>query len=918
MPFKLYKNINKYLESRTNSQEKYDVNSLIDTLPFTLKNTILFTMYKSVIKNFKFFKKNDNSEFIAQVLTNFITVIPKKNEFLVYEGEMIEEIIFVKDGRISLNAAINLDDPAKSIYKYFYEKFSPFTSDEERKLLESRINENKSGFVSMMNGEISYDTAKTKINNAFKTLKYKPSVDDKSAIALNNLEKIDVNDLGKFDVNGGVIRNEEGNHQYLKIIDIRKNEHFGLVFMTLKKPCPLSLQVKSKFAELYFFKKGDAISTSKNYPNIWKKLYQREFHNLRSIKNLTFKALKKYIELNQLLLDMDLGDAIAKNDLTLNDLNELEKSLFLDKSITNPIYQSKKSINSKNKISNKNLTKYKTMNSEIDKKEQGLSIGRIFVQNQKEKISKFKGNKYSNSIIYSPINKNKMLQWINNSTKSSNNPFLGLKNQKSVKFADDYSISKSSKNENNFSLSKKMCESEGYMTDDYESNKKANLKTNNIKGDKLKKLKNFLITFKKKLKIREENNSFRIKDKNLYYPSKKGILKNANKKLLNLETNKKISGASYRNNLDESLIQDLKDLCNEEDSNFSFCSINKNNFKDENLSISNDINIEILSSYNNLNQISKGKYIYDIPFQDKLNLKIKNHYSNKRPNIENSLSLNSLSISSDSEKLKRKRLSRTRENKIKSNKKKSNKTSKNFIFSINNNSKNRLTSSKINQSTFKNEVIGLKNYQNNFTFYPHSFENISEQNSIKVNVSENDNDNNDENVSPKKKSKNDSLNINIKKNKYIINQNETEYEINKIFNKNNINYKNEILNNSKNTNISYNNIYRHNNRKKIKNDNKNKKRNNNNERKIINQILGIQIPNSNIITNNITSTSSNHFDNKDNFNTNEKINNIEASFSIYNIIQKNVNKNLNIIDNNIDRKDKFNENNLNKSFCSIY
>ena len=923
MPFKLYKNINKYLESRTNSQEKYDVNSLIDTLPFALKNTILFTMYKSVIKNFKFFKKNDNSEFIAQVLTNFITVIPKKNEFLVYEGEMIEEIIFVKDGRISLNAAINLDDPAKSIYKYFYEKFSPFTSDEERKLFESRINENnsnKSGFVSMMNGEITYDTAKTKINNAFKTFKCKPSVDDKSAIALNNLEKIDVNDLGKFDVNGGVIRNEEGNHQYLKIIDIRKNEHFGLVFMTLKKPCPLSLQVKSKFAELYFFKKEDAICTSKNYSNIWKKLYQREFHNLRSIKNLTFKALKKYIELNQLLLDLDLGDAIAKNDLTLNDLNELEKSIFLDKSITNPNYQSKKTVNSKNKISNKDLTKFKTMNSEIDKKNQGLSIGRIFVQNQKEKISKFKGNKYSNSIIYSSSNKNKMLQWINNSTKSSsNNPLLGLKNQKSVKFADDYSISKSSKIENNFSLSKKISTSEGYMTDDFESNKKANLKTNNIKGDKLKKLKNFLIKFKKKLKIREENNSFRNNDKNHNYLSKKGILKNTKKNLFNFDTNKKITGTSYRNNLDESLIQDLKDLCNEEDSNFSFCTINnENNSKNENLSISNDINIEILSSYNNLNQMSKGKYIYDIPFQEKLNLKITKHYSNKRPNIENSLSLNSLSISSDSEKHKRKRLTGTRENKIKSNKKKSNKTSKNFIFSINNNSKNKLTSSKSNQSIFKNEVIGLKNCRSDFTFYPHSFENISEQNSIKVNVSENDNDNNDENVSPKKKPKNDSLNINIKKNKYIINQNETEYEINKTFNKNNINYKNEILNNSKNTNISYNNIYRHNNRKKIKNDNKNKKRNNNNERKIINQILGIQIPNSNIITNNITSTSSNHFDNKDNFNTNEKINNIEASFSIYNIIQKNVNKNLNIIDNNIDKKDKFIGNNLNKSFCAIY
>ncbi len=153
MPFKLYRNIRKYLESKSSSQAKYDINSLIDGLPFTLKNAILFTMYKTVIKNFKFFKKNDNSEFIAQVLTNFILVISKRNEFLVYEGEMLDEIIFIKDGRISINAAIDLVDPAKSIYTYFNEKFSPFNSDEEKKLYESQLNDYniKSGFVSTMN-----------------------------------------------------------------------------------------------------------------------------------------------------------------------------------------------------------------------------------------------------------------------------------------------------------------------------------------------------------------------------------------------------------------------------------------------------------------------------------------------------------------------------------------------------------------------------------------------------------------------------------------------------------------------------------------------------------------------------------------------------------------------------------------------
>jgi hypothetical protein len=103
--------------------------------------------------------------------------------------------------------------------------------------------------------------------------------------------------------------------------------------MTLKKPCPLTLQVKSKFAELYLLKKDEAVTISRNYPNIWKKLYVKEFHNLRSIKNLTFTALRKYIEINQILFNLNLDDIIKVNDITVNDLNILEKSIIAEKSI---------------------------------------------------------------------------------------------------------------------------------------------------------------------------------------------------------------------------------------------------------------------------------------------------------------------------------------------------------------------------------------------------------------------------------------------------------------------------------------------------------------------------------------------------------------------------------------------------------
>ena len=301
-----------------------DVNSLIETLPFTLKNKIIFTIYKYEIKHFKFFKKNDNSEFISEVLNNFISMTAKKNEFLIYEGEMLEEMIFIKDGRISFEAAINLDDPSISIKKYFYEKFSEFNIEKEKKIYESQINDNnlinKSHYVSMMNSSISYEKAKTKIAKALQSMSYEQSSNNMNLLNFNNTNMDKNDEIGKFDINGGAIKNEEGNYQYLKILDIRKNEHFGIVFMTLNKPCPLSLQVKSKFAELYLLKKTEAVNISKNYSNIWKKLYAKEFHNLRSIKNQTFRALTKYIEINQLLLNLNLEEAINNNaDLTLND-----------------------------------------------------------------------------------------------------------------------------------------------------------------------------------------------------------------------------------------------------------------------------------------------------------------------------------------------------------------------------------------------------------------------------------------------------------------------------------------------------------------------------------------------------------------------------------------------------------------------
>ena len=73
----------------------------------------------------------------------------------------------------------------------------------------------------------------------------------------------------------------------------------------------------------------------------------------------------------------------------------------------------------------------------------------------------------------------------------------------------------------------------------------------------------------------------------------------------------------------------------------------------------------------------------------------------------------------------------------------------------------------------------------------------------------------------------------------------------------------------------------------------------------------IKIPDSSLITNNIITTSTNLKSNKNEFNSVEKMKNIE-NVSIYNFIQKNINKNLQIIDN------KSEKDNIARGFCNIF
>ena len=77
--------------------------------------------------------------------------------------------------------------------------------------------------------------------------------------------------------------------------------------MFMRRPSPLSLRVRSKFAELYLLPKKEVLNIAKNYKNIWRKIHKKDFHNMLSIKHKTFNILKKYIDING-IRKIDLND----------------------------------------------------------------------------------------------------------------------------------------------------------------------------------------------------------------------------------------------------------------------------------------------------------------------------------------------------------------------------------------------------------------------------------------------------------------------------------------------------------------------------------------------------------------------------------------------------------------------------------
>ena len=270
----LYDRIRRYLNYNKSGYNN-NIKFILESLPSSLQNNLIIEIYKPIIMNFQFFKSFENSNFFVKIVTSLKPILSMKNDILIQEGDIIEDIIFIRKGVLTLEIIVDLNDPKNSIKSH----------------LETT---GKSCFNNISNQKLT-----ELINHNTLTAMYQP------------------------ELNKPIIYNK--NKKEIKIIDLRRNEHFGDILMILNEKSPIAVKVKSKKAELFFLQKTEATKISNRYSNIWKRIVNRSLHNMKQIKYLIRKKLFLFIEANNIQMDEDFKEKYLSKENYKSDVNSKEK-----------------------------------------------------------------------------------------------------------------------------------------------------------------------------------------------------------------------------------------------------------------------------------------------------------------------------------------------------------------------------------------------------------------------------------------------------------------------------------------------------------------------------------------------------------------------------------------------------------------
>ena len=650
MPYKLYFKIKNHLQTIFAKRKKTGISLLINGVPDAIKNELLLKIYSNVINGFTFFKNINNSNFILQVLTSFIPIVSKKEEIIILEKEIIKYIVLVKDGRLTMEIAIDLNDPYNSIQKYIEVNFIGISKQEELKIGNNFANRVNS---IMMNCKKNYDDLKNEIDN-FLLDNQKESKNVNNQLSDHGISV----DLGRIDFHRKEIdEKKKENFQIIKIIDIRKNEYYGDIHVFSEQPSPFTVKTKSRIAELFLLPKHDAINISNTFSNIWKRIQGKSFHNLVSIKKLTFRTLKKYYNMNiynrknkEYNVPFNL-DATKNSEISFLENSKLNiTNNLIAKNLNHNINKSFNiNANSKNYISSYSNHNNNSIENNINKSNKNkLSIpsnqNKISSEESFDKDLNFSSDSDNNSIFKFPKNISKEEKFKNPNKRNSQNldeifsfkngiedgrlnllspqnlrnanqlnNFWNLNNFKAHNVLDPKNISQNQIPIN--SLKKKY-----NRTNTQQTNKNKILTLDDLNRNFSQKIKKMIKKRKKFRKLKELFRLQRLKiNKNIYelHIKRNSLVTNIlNQNLANINFS-----FSSSNKKEFSQIIDSTNT-----------SVSKTNFDFDSLQIISTQSFEIKSSYKNFNSLSKGEMVKNKNYKnflEKLIIKYLNNISNE-------------------------------------------------------------------------------------------------------------------------------------------------------------------------------------------------------------------------------------------------------------------------------------------------
>jgi hypothetical protein len=329
----------------------------------------------------------------VRVILSFKPILALKNDILVNEGDIVEDIMFVKKGILSVELPLNIKNPEENIKHYL-----------NMPILQTEIGPD---VVKM--GSSSLESQKDIKLRAF---------DSALRTTLNKTEEDNLNTK---------------NIRYVKILSIRENEHFGDVLMFLEQRSPIRVRVRTKKAELFFLKKIEAVNISSSYQNIWRRINKKSVFNFEQIKKSIIKMVVFYSSYKKIQYEVKEKDK-KKN-------KKLNKSMHsFNFGVSKNIFETLREINIKRINSQKDLivkNKYSELFEEDEKSEvsshhkfqssQSLNITNSFYSNYDSLIdsdNSFKTNKKNKNNIKMSLFQNNFKKSNMSSQKNSQNSFL--------------------------------------------------------------------------------------------------------------------------------------------------------------------------------------------------------------------------------------------------------------------------------------------------------------------------------------------------------------------------------------------------------------------------------------------------------------------------------------------------------------